>query len=569
MARAKTTAAPPVIDEDAQAREVLAQYKAWRATTEGKLTAEELKQRLMALTPEKRAELERMNGVLRHRVGVAEARLDFAKFVKRINPDDLPGKHFDILTKAFHRIADGEEMRLIINIAPRRGKSERSSYLFPAWYIGRFPKKKIMAISNVKTLASDFGAKIRNLMDTDEYKAVFPNVRLAKDAQAKDKWRTNYKGEYFAGGVGSTVYGRGADILLIDDLHSEIASIDGGMEPPSKDDYDAAWNWYQSILSRLHPKGSILVVMQRWSKHDLTGRLIDAARRTPGSHQWEVITVPALEETKDFDGNITYESTWPEYWSTKSMVQLRETMMAEPGGAWRWNSMYQQNPGADSIAMFKRDYWKRWDKPKPPACEFIIQSWDMAAGSKERSNYSACTTWGVFSLSEKEDKRLYNIILLDAERGKWDFPDLKKAVMRKYDTVVKDGHPDCLLVENKSAGMQLIQELKATGIPVTPVTPGGNQWMKMSGVSHDKVSRANRVLEMFTSGLVWAPHKGWAEEVIEECANFPDNGQYDDYVDTMTQALTRFREGGFIRFDTDEEEEEVREQAPVSFYNLG
>ncbi len=564
MARAKKEAPPPVVDEDAQAREIIAKYKAFRAQTEGVLTAEELKQRLMALPKEKQDELLLMQRAVAHKVECAEARLDFSKFVKKINPDDLQGRHFDILTNAFHRIADGEAVRLIINIAPRRGKSERSSYLFPAWFIGRFPKRKIMAISNVKSLASDFGAKIRNLMDTTEYQDVFPTVRLSKDAQAKDKWRTNYKGEYFAGGVGSTVYGRGADLLILDDVHSERESTDGKMEPPSKEDYDAAWNWYQSILSRLHPNGSIIVVMQRWSKHDLTGRLVEASRRTPGSHQWEVITLPALEERQDVDGNIVYESTWPEYWSTKAMVQLRETMMAEPGGAWRWNSMYQQNPGADTVSMLKREYWKRWEKLKPPACELVIQSWDLAATAKDRSNYSACTTWGVFRMSEREDKPVYNIILLDAERGQWDFPDLKKAVMRKYNTIVKDGHPDVLLVEYKSAGIQLVQELKATGIPVTAVTPTGNQFK----ASNDKVSRVNRVLEMFTSGLVWAPHKSWAEEVIEECAEFP-NGQYDDYVDTVSQALSRFREGGFIRFETDENDDIEEIVEPAAYYNLG
>ncbi len=357
---------------------------------------------------------------------------------------------------------------------------------------------------------------------------------------------------------------------ILDDIHSEKESIDGKMDPPSKEDYDMAWNWWQSILSRLQPNASVLVVMQRWSKHDLTGRLVEASRRTPGSHQWEVITLPALEEKQDLDGNTTYESTWPEYWSTKAMVQLRETMMAEPGGAWRWNSMYQQNPGADSVAMMKREYWQRWPTDrKIPKCEFTIQSWDLATSSKDRSNYSACTTWGVFRRSEKEDKAVYGIILLDAERGKWEFPDLKKAVVRKYKGALAEGHPDCLLVENKSAGIQLIQELRETGIPVTPVTPTGNQWSRMSGNANDKVSRVNRILEMFTSGLVWYIQCLGAEEVMEECAEFP-NGQYDDFVDTTTQALARFREGGFIRFETDEDDDEPEEKRkPMAFYNVG
>lgn len=566
MARAKRAPTPlPVIDEDAKAREDIAEFHRMRELMGGKFTDVEIRQKIEAMPPETRQKVAQMVATLTKRFGVAKARLDFNEFVKRINPDDLPGKHFDILANAFHRIAEGEAVRLIINIAPRRGKSERTSYLFPAWFIGRFPKKKIMCITNVKTLAADFGAKIRNLLDTEEYQEVFPNVKLSKDAQAKDKWRTNYKGEYFAGGVGSTVYGRGADLLVLDDVHSERESTDGKAEPPSKEDYDMAWNWYQSVLSRLHPGGSILVVMQRWSRHDLTGRLIDAAKRNPSSQQWEVITLPALEEKMNAEGELEWQSTWPEFWPTKAVLQLRETMMSEPGGAWRWNSMYQQDPSADVVSTMKREYWQRWpDGKKAPVCEFVIQSWDMAATSNDRSNYSACTTWGVFRTSEKEDKGVYNIILINAERGKWDFPDLKKAVIRKYKETVKDGHPDCLLVENKSAGIQLIQELRATGVPVTAYRPTGNQYV----ASNDKISRVNRILEMFTSGLVWAPKRAWAEEVIEECAEFP-NGQYDDYVDTVSQALAKFREGGFIKFDTDEEESEEEKTAPMSFYNLG
>jgi len=565
MARPKKEAAPVLIDEDEEARKVLAEYQRWRQMVDGQLTDVELRQRIAALSVEKQKEWAAKVAYFKKKVECAEARLNFDKFVKKINPTDLPGRHFDILTNAFHRIAAGESVRLIINIAPRRGKSERSSYLFPAWFIGRFPQKKIMCITNVKTLASDFGAKIRNLMDTPEYQDVFPKVKLSKDAQAKDKWRTNFKGEYFAGGVGSTVYGRGADLLLLDDVHSERESAGGRMEPPTKDDYDATWNWYQSILSRLHPGGSILVVMQRWSKHDLTGRLIEAAKRSPGSHQWEVITLPALEEVPQPDGTVKLESTWPEFWKTESVLQLRETMMSEPGGAWRWNAMFMQNPGADSMAMIKREYWKYWpDQKKAPSCEMVIQSWDLAATAEDKSNYSACTTWGVFSTSEKEDTPAYNIILLDAERGKWDFPELKKTVMRKYHSVVKDGTPDCLLVEKKSAGIQLIQELRATGVPVTPYLPAGNQYMGRN----DKLARVNRILEIFTSGLVWVPKRAWANEVIEECAEFP-NGEYDDYVDTVSQALARFREGGFIRYETDEDDEVDDTPAVGAYYNLG
>ncbi len=214
MARAKKAPTPVAIDEDEIARKDIAAYHKMREQFGGQLTDVELRQRLDALTPENKERLTIAVNALSRKFKLARARMDFSEFVKLINPDDLPGRHFDILTAAFHRIAEGEAVRLIINIAPRRGKSERSSYLFPSWFIGRFPKRKILHITNVKSLASDFGAKIRNLIDTDEYQSVFPSVKLSKDAQAKDKWRTNFKGEYYAAGVGSTVYGRGGDLCV-------------------------------------------------------------------------------------------------------------------------------------------------------------------------------------------------------------------------------------------------------------------------------------------------------------------------------------------------------------------
>lgn len=214
MARAKRQPPPPVIDEDAIARRVLDKFKHIKDLYGGKFTREDWVEMIGQLTPEQRESLTAMWPNLEAAVKKEQCRLDFAEFVKVINPDDLPGKHFDVLTNAFNRIAEGESVRLIINIAPRRGKSQRASYLFPAWFIGRFPKKKILTITNVRSLAADFGSQVRNLMETPEYQQIFPNVKLSKDAQAKDKWRTNHKGEYFAAGAGSTIYGRGADLCV-------------------------------------------------------------------------------------------------------------------------------------------------------------------------------------------------------------------------------------------------------------------------------------------------------------------------------------------------------------------
>lgn len=357
--------------------------------------------------------------------------------------------------------------------------------------------------------------------------------------------------------------------LIVDDPHSEKETIDGDMEPPTRDDFEKVWSWYNTIRPRLQPNGSIIVVMQRWSPYDLTGRLLDLAKKNPGADQWEVITLPALIEKRDAAGDVLYddksepiwESTWPQYWTTDMMLKMRANLYGIPNGRWRWECMYQQNVGAEEVSLVKRGSWKRWTKSKPPKCDFVIQSWDMATSDDARANYSACTTWGVFNVANPDDKPVYNIILLHAKRGQWKFHDLKTVVLNLYHR--KDGVPDILLIEKKSAGVQVIQELQRMGIPVSTANPHAN---RHTG-KNDKYSRLNLVTSLFDSGMVWAPETDWAEEVIDEVSEFPA-GMYDDYVDSMTQALQRFRNGGFIRYETDEKEDDglTFDKRPVRYY---
>ena len=179
-----------------------------------------------------------------------------------------------------------------------------------------------------------------------------------------------------------------------------------------------------------------------------------------------------------------------------------------------------------------------------PDCDFIIQSWDTAFEKTQRSDYSACTTWGVFTYEDEETGlSVPNVILLDAFRKRMEFPELKKEAYETY----MHWEPDAFIVEKRASGAPLIYELRAMGIPVSEFTPGrGN----------DKIARVNSVSDLFASGIVWAPEHRWADEVIEEFAEFPA-GEHDDYVDSSTQALRRYREGGFIRAASDEEDDDT------------
>ena len=224
---------------------------------------------------------------------------------------------------------------------------------------------------------------------------------------------------------------------------------------------------------------------------------------------------------------------WPEYWGIKELEALRSELPLS-----KWSAQYQQDPTSEEGALIKREWWQEWKGKHPPPCEFVIQSWDTAFLKTERSDYSACTTWGVFL---NEDQDAMHIILLDAFKERMEFPELKKRAYEMWQEV----EPDAFLVEGKASGMPLVFELRQMGIPVSEYVPS---------IGNDKIARVNSVADMFASGMVWAPMTRWAEEVIEEFAAFPA-GDHDDLVDSSTQALMRFRQGGFIRNPTDEEDE--------------
>lgn len=463
-----------------------------------------------------------------------EAQAQFGKYVKAMWPGFIDGRHHKVMARKFEEIAQGKLKRLIINMPPRHTKSEFASFLLPSWFLGLFPNKKVIQCSNTSDLAVGFGRKVRNLVDSEAYSQIFPNVSLRADSKSAGRWATNGDGEYFAIGVGGTVTGKGADLLIIDDPHSEQ---EAKLAMSNPEVFDQVYEWYTSgPRQRLQPGGAIVIVMTRWSKRDLTGRVLQSMIDKDGEH-WEVINFPAILPSG--------KPLWPEFWSLEELEALKLELPVS-----KWNAQYQQEPTSEEGAIVKREWWKVWKQDRPPRCEFVIQSWDTAFTKSERADYSACTTWGVFYMNENENDA--HIILLDAFKRRMEFPELKEKAFNHY----KEWEPDAFIVEAKASGAPLIYELRAMGIPVSEFTPSrGN----------DKMVRINSVADLFASGKVWAPETRWAEELIEEVAAFP-NSDHDDMVDSMTQALIRFRKGGFIRLETDEQDEPVSFKRRVSYY---
>ena len=450
----------------------------------------------------------------------------FLDFINHVYPGYKVGPHHLKLIQIFEDIAAGKKKRVIVNIAPRHGKSELISYLAPAWFLGKYPHKKIIMGSHTADLAVNFGRRVRNLVGSEAYKGIFPQVELQSDSKSASRWGTNFNGEYFAIGVGGALAGRGADLFIIDDPHSEQEAKTG-----RPDVFLPAWEWFQSgPLQRLMPGGAIIIVMTRWSKLDLTGMIVQQTERNEDVDPWEVVEFPAIKD----DG----EALWPEFWDVEELLAKKAALDIR-----YWNAQYMQQPTSEEGALIKREWWKIWEKEDPPECEFIIMSLDAAQEATNRADYNALTTWGVFYNEETQN---FAIILLNAIKKRMEYPELKKLVLEEY----REWQPDAFMVEKKSNGSALYQEFRRMGVPVGEFTPGKGQ---------DKIARVNAVSDLFASGIVYAPDHRWAKEVIEECNDFPA-GTNDDLVDSTTLALLRFRQGGFLRLPTDEPEDNFLKQ---------
>lgn len=353
---------------------------------------------------------------------------------------------------------------------------------------------------------------------------------------------------------------------IVDDPHSERSVTDVGAANvmPSKEDFEKVYNWFTSIRGRVEPGGSIIIVMQRWAPFDLVGRLMEDMKIRRDGDQWEIVELPALLERSDENGKPilteeglpVYDSLWPQRWPVAELLKLKATLPS-----WRFQAQYMQNPKSDESAIVKREFWRIWGQRKirkqdgseelsdidhnlpPPKCEYVIQSWDTAYTANTRSDYSACVTLGVFLTRSENDKEIYNLIVLDAAKWKLEYTDLKIKALEKY----KQFQPDTCIIEAKAAGLPLVNDMRKMGIPMSDYTPTSR--------TGDKMSRVNAVSDLFASGYIWVPPRHWAESLMEEFALFP-NGEHDDLVDSMTQALLRFRMGGFIQSKLDEEEEE-------------
>ena len=478
------------------------------------------------LPPDEAVELLAMFEELDGRKRQTLAQNDFLTFIAAIDPNYKFGTHLKRLGSLLMEVEQNLKNRIAVSMAPRMGKSQMISIYYPAWYLGKHPDHKVIVASHTADLAVVMARKVRNLINTPEYKAIFPQTNIASDAKAAAQWNTTKGGEYFAIGVGGALAGRGAHLIIADDPLSE-QDIKAG----NTTSLDSAYEWFSAGLrTRLMPEGKICVLHTRWHQRDLIGRLIKDSAMNEGGDKYETFEFPAILN----EGTEDEKSIWPEQWSLEALQQTRSSMHHI---MWQWYAQYQQNPTAAEAAIIKRDWIRWWTKDDPPRIDFMVQAFDTALTTKERSDFSVCHTWGVW---ESEEDGTQNVILLNKVKGKYEFPELKQMAHDQY----KEWEPDSVIVEAKASGQPLIDEMRRSGIFVQDFSPGKGQ---------DKIARLNAVADMFASGHVWFPENAWAAATVEEILAFPA-GEHDDEVDTMTLALMRIRKGGLLRLSSDHED---------------
>jgi predicted phage terminase large subunit-like protein len=502
------------------------------------MTPEQLDVLLKTLPLAEKADLLALMDELEARKRTTICQNDFLAFIAAIDPAYKFGTHLKKLGTLLMEVEEGDKDRIAVSMPPRFGKSQMISIYYPAWYLGRHPDHQVIVASHTVDLAVDMARKVRNLMKTREYKAIFPGVEIAADAKAAGKWNTTKGGVVYATGVGGALAGRGAHLIIADDCLSEQ-----DLKAGNTTSLDGVYDWFRNGLrTRLMPGGAICILHTRWHLRDLIGRLVKDATLNEEGDQYEVFEFPAILEfdnpapeadptSNTFNPDapkIIQKSLWPEQWSLESLLRTKASMPA-----WQWNAQYQQNPTAQEAAIIKRDHIKWWQKDTPPGLDFIVQSYDTALTTKARSDYSVCQTWGVWTTEDG----LQNAILLNSVSGKWEFPELKKMALQQ----AKDWSPDSIIVEAKASGQPLIDEMRRSGLFVQDYSPGKGQ---------DKIARVNAISDMFASGQVWFPETHWATGVVEELLAFPA-GEHDDQVDALTLALIRIRKGGFMKLAGD------------------
>jgi len=452
--------------------------------------------------------------------------------------------HIDAISEHLEAVAHGDIKRLIINVPPRHMKSISVAVALPAWVWTIMPQKRFLFASYALSLSVRDSVKCRRLIDSQWYKTHFGQTfELTSDQNQKQRFENDKTGYRIATSVDGALTGEGGDIIVIDDPHNVREAESSAVRESVLD-----W-WDQAMQTRLNdPKtGAFVIIMQRVHENDLTGHILKDEY-----NDWDHLCLPARYEighpsptrsSLGFTDPRTKEGDllWPERVDEKTLSNLERSL-----GTYASAGQLQQRPMPKGGGILKAEWWVPWEKPDLPDIEYVLQSWDTAFSTNEKTSYSARTTWGVFRMNGQ-----INAIVLDMWYDRVTYPELRNIAQESYE----DYEPDAVLIEKKASGQSLLQDLRMAGIPVIPYSP-----------DRDKEARAHAASALLEDGRIYFPSdKKWSKDLIDICAAFPA-GDNDDIVDTCTQAWLRLRKGWFVTHSTDYEEDEDVNKKRITLY---
>lgn len=421
----------------------------------------------------------------------------FREWNERVFPTwtwDQP--HLVLLQETLDKVALGELGHVIIEMPPRHGKSETTTVRFPVYRLEDDPSKRVIIGAYNDTFAAKFGRKARRA-------ALVAGVTLSTDRNAADDWETTEGGGVRSVGVGAGITGHGGDLIIVDD------PVKNREEAESETYREKVWEWFtDDLYTRREPGAAVIVIMTRWHEDDLVGRIL-ASDHAP---KWTVIRLPALAEPGDALGRSVGEALWPDRYPVDELASIKTLQ-----GSYAFNALYQQRPSAPEGGLFKRTWWKYYERP-PAKFDMIVQSWDMSFKDTKGSDFVVGQVWGVLGA---------NAFLLHEDRAQRDFPSTVQAVR-----ALTASHPGAVAkyVEDKANGPAVIATLRREISGMVAVDPEGG-----------KVARASAVSPLVEAGNVFLPIRAaWVSDYVDELASFP-TGRYDDRVDATSQALLRLQ----------------------------
>lgn len=489
------------------------------------------------------------------------ARSNLSDYIEYVSGKPTP-KHLKLVCRKLHECMERKVTRLLVCLPPGSGKSWVISHHFPAFYISKFKTDPFIAVTHTESFSETWGRKVRNLIMSPEHQVLFPDVNIAEDSRAAARWDTTAGGSYFATGVGGAVTGKRSKAVVLDDL------LRGQEDANSASIRENQWQWLGSDLFTRMMKDCIVVfITTRWHLDDLAGRLIAAERN--GGERWEKLILPALAGEKDPLGRKPGEALWPDEYPVSAIEKIKAQPAMSPR---QFSALYQQSPVVESGNIIKRQWFRIWAQQERPRVRYVLQSYDTAVTTKDKSAFSVALTLGVF---DEADTGLPAVILMSRWRGRVDYPDLRKRAQRlgkDYldDKTYHDANgdaldsfsgvhrpPDRILIEDAPVGKPLISDLRRAGLDNVMPFPTHRYG--------DKDSRIMMVSDIFESGRFYVLGQlpsftqplRWCEEFIQSMISYPAADARDD-VDACSQALIHLRTHGWVKNTSDPEWEPQR-----------